>query len=100
MEEFEEVDVVRVFSKVFFQEKIDCCFKHEGIINSYFANTRLPINSAKERGVVTHRYQHGCPRRVIDLSIISSATRKYACNYHRQVRKVARVQVQQPNREY
>jgi len=49
MEEFEEVDVVRVLSKMFFKEEIDCCFKHEGIINRYFANTRLLINSAKER---------------------------------------------------
>ena len=34
MKEFKEVNVVLFLTEMFFEEKVDCCFEHEGIVDS------------------------------------------------------------------
>jgi hypothetical protein len=40
---FKKINVIRFLSKMFFEEEIDCCFKHEGIINSDSAYVLLSL---------------------------------------------------------
>ena len=41
MKELKEVDVVFFLAEMFFEEKVDCCFEHEGIVDGNSADVGL-----------------------------------------------------------
>ena len=52
------------------------------VTNELRSSRRMVWGEERERRLTT-LYQQGCPRRVIEASIMSSATRKYACSWRR-----------------
>lgn len=35
--------------------------------------------------MITFKYQHGCPRRYVELSMISSDTKNAPCNFEKKI---------------
>lgn len=95
-EKLQQVQVVGTLPAILLQQPVDGRLEEKGVVDGIQTN---PLLQQEDRDVsqrtgtpqdpqnlpnpLTFLYQHGCPRRVRDASMMSSATRKKAWNCKR-----------------